>query len=67
MACERLTRIGFFMHMHNEAYSPELTVYLAGKLNKECSLNIIVPQFVKETDTPQVANALGRAAEKQNS
>jgi uncharacterized protein YecE (DUF72 family) len=35
----------FFMHMHDEATSPELTVYLVDKINKECGLNLIKPQF----------------------
>ncbi|HVZ95930.1 MAG TPA: DUF72 domain-containing protein [Chitinophagaceae bacterium] len=39
--------IYFFMHMHNEATSPELTVYLVDKMNKECGLNLIKPKFVK--------------------
>ena len=33
----------FFMHMHDEAYSPELTVYLVQKLNKTCHLNLPLP------------------------
>lgn len=36
----------FFMHMHDEATSPELTVYLVDKLNTECGLNLIKPKFV---------------------
>lgn len=38
--------IYFFMHMHNEATSPELTVYLVDKMNNECGLNLIKPTFV---------------------
>lgn len=38
----------FFMHMHDEATSPELTVYLVDKLNKECGLNLIKPVFVEQ-------------------
>ena len=38
--------IYFFMHMHNEATSPELTVYLVEKINKECDLNLMKPKFV---------------------
>lgn len=37
--------IYFFMHMHNEATSPELTVYLVDKLNAACNLNLIKPKF----------------------
>jgi uncharacterized protein YecE (DUF72 family) len=36
----------FFMHMHDEATSPELTVYLVEKMNKVCGLNLIQPTFV---------------------
>jgi len=38
----------FFMHMHDEATSPELTVYLADKMNKEIGLNLIKPKFIEE-------------------
>lgn len=41
-----LQEIYFFMHMHDEATSPELTVYLVDKLNKECGLNLIKPKFI---------------------
>jgi len=40
-----IEEINFFMHMHDEATSPELTVYLVDKLNKECGLNLIRPKF----------------------
>ena len=33
----------FFMHMHDEAYSPELTHYLTKKLNAACKLDLPVP------------------------
>jgi uncharacterized protein YecE (DUF72 family) len=36
----------FFMHMHDEATSPELTVYLVDKMNKVCNLNLKKPVFV---------------------
>jgi len=36
----------FFMHMHDEATSPELTVYLVDKMNKECGLKLIKPKFI---------------------
>jgi uncharacterized protein YecE (DUF72 family) len=38
----------FFMHMHDEATSPELTVYLVDKINKECGVNLIKPTFVSQ-------------------
>ena len=47
--------IYFFMHMHDEATSPELTVYLVDKLNAECGLNLIKPQFVQpERNKPEL-------------
>jgi len=36
----------FFMHMHDEATSPELTVYLVDKMNKECGLDLMKPNFI---------------------
>ncbi|MBC7949878.1 MAG: DUF72 domain-containing protein [Chitinophagaceae bacterium] len=44
-----LEELYFFMHMHDEAKSPELTIYLVEKLNKQCGLNLLVPEFSKET------------------
>jgi len=38
----------FFMHMHDEATSPELTVYLVDRMNKELGLNLIKPKFIAE-------------------
>jgi len=43
---EGLKEMYFFMHMHDEAKSPELTVYLVEKLNKECGLNLIQPRVI---------------------
>lgn len=42
-----LQELYFFMHMHDEAYSPELTVYMVDKLNTACGLNIVKPTFVQ--------------------
>jgi uncharacterized protein YecE (DUF72 family) len=36
----------FFMHMHDEATSPELTVYLVDNLNAACGLQLPKPQFI---------------------
>jgi uncharacterized protein YecE (DUF72 family) len=44
----------FFMHMHDEGTSPELTVYLVDKMNKECGLNLIKPKFI---DSNSVTNS----------
>ncbi|MES2849934.1 MAG: DUF72 domain-containing protein [Bacteroidota bacterium] len=43
-----LEELYFFMHMHEEATSPELTVYLVDKMNKELGLNLIKPGFVQQ-------------------
>src|SRR5688572_16773170 len=40
----------FFMHMHDEATSPELTVYLVDKLNKECGLDLVKPKFISKEE-----------------
>lgn len=43
-----LQELYFFMHMHDEATSPELTVYLVNKMNAACGLNLIKPTFVTQ-------------------
>jgi uncharacterized protein YecE (DUF72 family) len=42
-----LEELYFFMHMHDEAYSPELTVYLVDQLNLKCGLSLQKPSFNK--------------------
>jgi uncharacterized protein YecE (DUF72 family) len=42
-----LKELYFFMHMHNEALSPELTVYLVDKLNKIDNLHLKKPLFMQ--------------------
>jgi len=42
-----LEELYFFMHMHDEAYSPELTVYLVDKLNAACGLHLEKPKFIE--------------------
>ena len=41
-----LSELYFFMHMHDEAFSPELSIYLVEQLNKACKLNLKKPVFV---------------------
>ena len=41
-----LKEVYFFMHMHDEAKSPELTGYLVDRLNKVCNLSIDKPKFL---------------------
>jgi uncharacterized protein YecE (DUF72 family) len=48
-----LEELYFFMHMHDEATSPELTVYLVDKMNKECGLNLVKPKFLDGGSSPQ--------------
>ena len=50
-----IQEIHFFMHMHDEATSPELTVYLVDKLNKECGLNLIRPKFRNDEDQQELS------------
>lgn len=38
-----LKELYFFMHMHEEAHSPELIQYFIKKLNSKCGLSIAVP------------------------
>lgn len=42
-----LQELYFFMHMHDETYSPELTVYLADQLNATCGLDLKKPAFIQ--------------------
>jgi len=44
-----LQELYFFMHMHNEAYSPELTVYLVDKLNAKYGLSLHKPKFIQHS------------------
>jgi len=46
-----LEELYFFMHMHDEALSPELTVYLVDKLNNECGLSLEKPKFIEVPNT----------------
>jgi len=43
-----MQEIYFFMHMHDEATSPELSAYLVDKLNKTCGLDLPVPKFINK-------------------
>jgi uncharacterized protein YecE (DUF72 family) len=45
----------FFMHMHDEATSPELTIYLVDKMNKEMGLNLIKPTFIETTEAKKTS------------
>lgn len=43
-----LEELYFFMHMHDETYSPELSSYLIDKLNAACDLSLKKPLFMSE-------------------
>jgi len=43
-----MEEVYFFMHMHDEAFSPELTVYMIDKINQSCGLNLQKPKFVAQ-------------------
>lgn len=42
-----LQSLYFFMHMHDEAYSPELSVYLIDQLNTVCGLQLHHPNILR--------------------
>jgi len=42
-----LKELYFFVHMHDEATSPELTLYLVDRINKECNLELKKPRFIE--------------------
>ena len=52
-----LQELYFFMHMHDEAYSPELTVYLVDKMNEACGLQLQKPRFIQGGLFDQFANS----------
>ena len=43
-----LAELYFFMHMPDEAFSPELSVYLVEQVNKICNLDLKKPKFITE-------------------
>jgi len=49
-----LQSVWFFMHQHDERYSPELADYVVEKLNARLDLNILRPQFM-DRDKPALA------------
>lgn len=51
-----LEELYFFMHMHDEATSPELTVYLADKMKEVCKVDLIRPQFINNPSKNDLFN-----------
>lgn len=42
-----LQELYFFIHMHEEAFSPELAVYMIDKMNAACGLSLSKPQLIQ--------------------
>lgn len=53
----------FFMHMHDEAYSPELSAYMVDKLNDAYGLQLIKPKFINSG----AQSGIGRSQRLQDS
>jgi uncharacterized protein YecE (DUF72 family) len=51
---KRKEELFIFMHMHDEATSPELTVYLVDKMNAACGLNLLKPKFIDAATVPKL-------------
>lgn len=62
-----LEELYFFMHMHDETFSPELSSYLINKLNTECGLSLKEPLFISELkeETKKKAELLKKASKSQ--
>lgn len=45
-----IEKLWFFMHQHDEQYSPELCKYLIDELNTHCGLKLKSPSFVVEAN-----------------
>jgi uncharacterized protein YecE (DUF72 family) len=43
-----LQSVWFFMHQHDEQYSPKLADYVTEQLNKELGLNLMRPMFIQK-------------------
>jgi uncharacterized protein YecE (DUF72 family) len=41
-----LETLYFFIHQHDELYSPEISGYMIEQLNKRCKLNIAPPKLL---------------------
>lgn len=62
-----LQELYFFMHMHDEAYSPELSSYLIYKLNEVCGLSLPEPLFIShiEGEKPKKSGAVKKAQKQK--
>jgi len=48
-----LKSVWFFMHQHDERYSPELADYVVDQLNKKLGLSLLRPTFL-DRDQPEL-------------
>jgi uncharacterized protein YecE (DUF72 family) len=48
-----LQRIYFFIHQHDELYSPELSKYMIDKLNDRCGLKLHAPKLLNKFKVPK--------------
>lgn len=62
-----LEELYFFMHMHDETYSPELSSYLVDKLNSVCGLSLKNPLFISalETETANKVEKIKKVTKPQ--
>lgn len=59
-----LKELYFFMHMHDETYSPELSSYLIQKLNSACGLSLKEPLFISELPSAKPKKEAASASAK---
>ncbi|HLP18681.1 MAG TPA: DUF72 domain-containing protein [Chitinophagales bacterium] len=45
-----LQTLYFFIHQHDELYSPELSKYMIDKMNKQCGLKVKAPKLLNDND-----------------
>lgn len=49
-----LQSVWFFMHQHDERYSPELADYVVEKINSRLGLDLLRPTFMSRDSTPEL-------------
>jgi hypothetical protein len=47
-----LQTLYFYIHQHDELYSPELSYYMIDKLNKKCNLKLEAPKLINKFQPP---------------
>ncbi len=59
-----IQKVYFFMHQHEEIYSPELCRYVIQQLNNHCGTSIPEPQFVDPAEQSEPPPKAKRASKK---